>query len=197
MIEWKNIAGTYWINNLGQVFNSNYHNTGEWKELKYDYTRNGYKSATISINGKTERFMVHRKVAEYFVPNPDPEIYTCVDHWNDDKTDERAENLHWVTIAENNQKNSKRERLKKSNSGYRHTEETKKKMSASAQGKLRGKDGKIIGKRVKEIAPDGSVKIWDNCKEAAKYYGFSNDTIGKCARGERATAINGRKWEYV
>lgn len=192
-----NFKGTYWISDSGRVFNSNFHNTGEWRELKYDYSRNGYKTVTICIDGKTERFMVHRKVAELFVPNPDPENLTCIDHYNDDRTDERAVNLHWVSIAQNNQKDSKRERLRKSLKGHKHTEEAKLKMSRSQMGRERCSNGKVKGKPVEEIDEKGNRKVWDSCKAAAEFYGFHSDTIAKCARGDRATAINGKKWKYV
>lgn len=40
-----------------------------------------------------KRFKVHRLVALHFVPNP--EGHRFVVHLNDDKTDNRAENLRW------------------------------------------------------------------------------------------------------
>lgn len=63
-------------------------------------SRGGYLVGTVNIDGERIRHGVHRFVAEAFLPNP--ERKEQVNHINGDKTDNRPENLEWVTCQENN-----------------------------------------------------------------------------------------------
>ncbi len=69
--------------------------------LKFDETATGlpYKRATLSMNGRTRRFQVHRLVAEAFVDNPNNKSF--VNHIDNDTLNNNASNLEWVTHAEN------------------------------------------------------------------------------------------------
>lgn len=60
---------------------------------------NGYFEYIFSYNGEHKYISVHRLVAETFIPNPDNK--PCIDHINTIKTDNRVENLRWVTHQEN------------------------------------------------------------------------------------------------
>lgn len=86
---------------------------------------------------------VHRMVAELFIPNIDNKPF--VDHINTNTHDNKVENLRWVTHKENmNNIISYNKHL-----GYKHTDETKKKISEKRKTYLkehehpRGMTGKI------------------------------------------------------
>ena len=68
------------------------------KELSYIINNRGYKS--VHMAGKTK--MVHRLVAEYFCPNPDPSTKKWVNHLDGNKLNNHYSNLEWCTIKENN-----------------------------------------------------------------------------------------------
>ena len=69
------------------------------KELKPNLKKNGYFTVDLCKNGKITTTLVHRLVAEAFIPNPHNRKY--VNHIDSDRTNNKAANLEWVTSSEN------------------------------------------------------------------------------------------------
>jgi len=84
----------YFISNDGKVLNSK---TGRF--LKNQNNGNGYEKITLTINGIQYQKLVHRLVAELYIPKIKDK--NQVNHINGIKNDNRVENLEWCNNAEN------------------------------------------------------------------------------------------------
>lgn len=74
----------------------------EEKILFPEKTSNGYYRVTLFDKfGNKKKIRVHQLVAAEFHENPDPEHKTEVGHIDGNKCNNRADNLRWVTRAEN------------------------------------------------------------------------------------------------
>lgn len=69
------------------------------KNLKPQEVKKGYLRAEPTVDGKKVMCMIHRAVAEAFIPNP--ENKPQVNHIDGDKKNNCVENLEWVTNDEN------------------------------------------------------------------------------------------------
>ena len=74
--------------------------------LKQAVTKDGYHRVGLCRDGKRKMCKVHGLVAIHYIPNSDNKLE--VDHINQDKSDNRLENLRWVTKSENQQNTGKR-----------------------------------------------------------------------------------------
>lgn len=113
MEEWrpvKGFEGYYEVSNMGNVKSLTrvcLHKTENWwayitvpeKIIKLETTKDGYKRATLSKDGKMKHYSVHRLVAEAFIPNPKnkPQI----NHLDSCRSNNNVENLEWCTVSEN------------------------------------------------------------------------------------------------
>ena len=98
--EWIKIdfATNYEVSNLGNI-----RNTKTGVILNPGISGNGYKQVSIKMieTNKFKKQYVHRLVAQFWVKNDDVEHKKEVNHKNLDRTDNRAENLEWLTSSEN------------------------------------------------------------------------------------------------
>lgn len=73
---------------------------------------NGYKCVSLTKDGESKAFYVHRLVADAFIPNPDD--LPMVNHKDEDKSNNFVENLEWCTNEYNiNYGTGKERRAKK------------------------------------------------------------------------------------
>ena len=116
MEQWKTVEidGEIWeryeVSTEGRVRSLNYKNTGQIKILKQHDNGTGYLFVNL-WNGKNNYFYVQVLVATMFIENPDNK--PTVNHINENKHDNRVENLEWATQGEQNVHGTRMERVAK------------------------------------------------------------------------------------
>ena len=94
---WKDVKGyegLYQVSNTGKVKSLKRHII-----LKPSLNPKGYLHIVLYKNAKSKAGIIHRLVAEAFIPNL--ENKPQVNHINGIKTDNNADNLEWCTNGEN------------------------------------------------------------------------------------------------
>ena len=96
--HWASIDGylNYQVSWWGRVLNTK---TGRILKPGTTHRGNGYRFVILSKNGKTKLHKIHQLVAREWSPNPNAR--PCVDHIDNDKTNNHYQNLRWATYAEN------------------------------------------------------------------------------------------------
>lgn len=101
--EWRKIPGfdsKYEASSMGRVRSRDYKRTGEIRIMHPAKDRKGYlRTVLLDKNGRSKTVKVHRIIAATFIANV--EKFPQVNHKNGIKTDNRVENLEWVTNREN------------------------------------------------------------------------------------------------
>ena len=160
---WKPIQGyedSYLVSNLGNI-----RGLKRNKILRVRKSPRGYGQVNLSKRGVMKTHRVHRLVAAHFLPNPLnlPEV----NHLNENKLDNRVENLEWCTRSHN------------VNYGNRTKKQKAKVSIPVVQFSLNG----------------DQIAVYPSAIQAARELKLSHSSISECCRGKRKT-LGGYKWKY-
>lgn len=167
---WKDILGYeghYQVSNKGRVKSLK---QGKERILKQIINKRGYLRICLIKNGKKKIYMVHRLVAKSFLPNPNslPQI----NHKDEDKTNNKVENLEWCDQKYNHNYGTINQRISE-------------KMT----------NGKL-SKPVLQFTKDGKfVKEWKSTMDAKRNLGYASCHISSCCTGRYKSAY-GFIWKY-
>ena len=163
---WEN----YQVSNFGRILSLNYRNTGRAELMTPVDNGHGYLIVNLSKNGEDKTCLVHRLIAETFLPNPEnkPEV----NHIDEDKTnnfvflnkdgsvDKKKSNLEWKSPKENSNHGTRNERIAKA-----HTN---------------GKQSK----RVLQLSLSGDlIREWPSVNECGRN-GFNQGEVCLCCNGK-------------
>lgn len=192
--EWRDVVGwegLYQVSNLGRVKSlPRYHKTlyGYYTKeriLTPVLGKRGYLIVGLFDRDKTRTRPIHRLIAEAFIPNTEGK--SCIDHVNTIRTDNRIENLRWVTPKENSNNPIT---LKKSRESCKKLWD---------DGRFDGRNNTHY-RRVAQCDKFGNIiKIWDSIKEAEDALGIDGSSISAVCLGtnpQRHTA-GGYKWMHI
>ena len=160
----------YKVSNLGRILNLNYKNTGKAKLMNPSTNIYGYLQVNLRKNGESKTCKVHRLVAETFLPNPEnkPEV----NHIDEDKTNNRVDNLEWKNHRDNCNHGTRNERIGKAN-----------KIVQTNNGKK--------SKRVLQLSLTGElIREWPSTREIERQLGFDHGAVAKCCNGKQKTAYS-------
>lgn len=161
---WKDIEGfegLYQISNLGRV-----RRTETEKIIKSHFSRGGYLFMRLYKGRKYHNMLIHRMVAKAFIENP--YCLPQVNHLDENKANNKAENLEWCSISHNINYGTRNEKISQK-----------------------------LGKSVLQTDLYGNVlNSFHSLHEAQRKTGVDYRNIHKCCK-HKIKSVGGYKWRYA
>lgn len=172
MEHWRDIVGyesLYQVSDLGRVRSLKF---GKERVLVGSKHTNGYLQVVLWKDGKMKNYLVHRLVAQAFIPNPDG--LPCVNHKDECKTNNIVFNLEYCDVAYNSNFGTRNKRVAKALTNHPTKSRT-----------------------VHQYTLDGSlVRLYPSAHEAERMTGYPHSNISACCNGKYKT-MYGYMWSYT
>lgn len=166
--KWKDVCGyegLYQVSSTGKVRSLARHTTSGI-EMKQQTDKDGYKRVCLCKENRKKLCSVHRLVADAFVPN---ELgLPVVNHKDEIKSNNVADNLEWCTV--------------KANTNYGHGIEKRSQKRKVSIDQYRT-DGTFVARWTSRLAIENAL-------------GCHGGNITSCCKGKRKTA-HGFVWKYA
>lgn len=182
----------YYVDTEGKVFNEKMH------ELKPETDVVGYKSVVI----KGHRKLIHRLVAKAFLPDftEDKQVH----HINENKSDNRLENLKAMTLLEHQRLHNQKYPETKICEVCGHVftpDKTKRKRAhvCSLECKLKLDKAHALKRQkpINQYSINGEfIKTWDSARSIQNATGYFESNINRCCNG-KIKSYKGFVWSYA
>ena len=174
----------YQVSNYGRLKNLNYRNTGRERMMNPWEDKDGYLKIGLRKNRKTDFILVHRLVAQTFIPNPDnlPQVNhkiegdegkkTNIIYFNEDgSVNKEKSTIEWCDGKYNHNYGTINERISKANT-----------------------NGKC-SKTVLQLSLTGEVICEYPSTHECERNGFEHSSVIRCCNGKQKTH-KGFRWKY-
>lgn len=183
---WKDIKsyeGLYQVSNLGRVRSldklDSWGRKVKGKILKPKKEKKGYLRVTLHKNGIPEYFKVHRLVAVNFINNT--HNFPEVNHIDENKENNRVDNLEWCTTRYNCCYGTRIDRMLKTRGQERKKPYIKK--------------GRCKYRNIIQLDKDNNkIRTFNNASDVEDKLKIDRGLLYRCLRGESLTC-GGFKWE--
>lgn len=175
---WRDVVGyegLYKVSNKGRVLSigrrvGNCHLSA--KLMRFVTNPSGYYMVVLGKDGISKGYVVHRLVAQAFIPNPDNKM--IVDHIDTNRKNNNLDNLRWCTPQENSNNRTTIKKLKKKKA-------------------FRNPNSIQI---LRVALSDASIRVYASLVEAIKENPMDYATLKKCLSGGNLP-YKGYRWYYL
>ena len=167
---WKDIKGfegLYQVSDQGRVKSLKF---GKERILKPQRDKNGYLLVDLCKNKESKKCKVHRLVCQTFLINP--QNLPQVNHKDEDKTNNRVDNLEWCDRKYNSNYGTRTQRVAEKNTN--------------------GKLSKPVLQYTKYCE---FIKEWKSASDVERNLGYAQQNISRCCLG-RCKSAYGFLWKY-